>query len=53
MFEILEELNLEYCCINVRHYNILLRLRDKNELKADELEQMRDMYMQERKEKYT
>jgi hypothetical protein len=32
---LLEELNLEYVCIYVRNYNMLLKMRENNELKPD------------------
>jgi len=33
--QLLEELNLEYVCIYVRNYNMLLKMRENNELKPD------------------
>jgi hypothetical protein len=33
--QLLEELNLEYVCIYVRNYNMLLKMRDNNELNAE------------------
>lgn len=34
---LLEELNLEYVCIYVRNYNMLLKMKESNELNADML----------------
>jgi hypothetical protein len=33
--QLLEELNLEYVCIYVRNYNMLLKMKENNELKAE------------------
>ena len=33
--QLLEELNLEYVCIYVRNYNMLLKMRENNELKPE------------------
>jgi len=33
--DLLEELNLEYVCIYVRNYNMLLKMKENNELSAD------------------
>lgn len=32
---LLEELNLEYVCIYVRNYNMILKMKENNELTAD------------------
>ena len=32
---LLEELNLEYVCIYVRNYNLILKMKENNELTAD------------------
>jgi hypothetical protein len=52
MFELMNELELEYGCILIRHYNVLLKLKENGTFESKHLSDLKAQFKYEQDEKF-